>query len=242
MNGYARAVAAACALVLALAPAAAYGAGTGDDPRPTKDQPTKETIAAEREYRAWSAGTTGTSSDVVIMGSDIPYRYFWTPTHLQERDYWCGPGSIQIIDDYWGEPATQEEIARWLGTTGDGTDFSRVDDALRYFAGRSYVYVGSIASPAEVLNRIEYGLYVRRNPMVGDFYVPATWPYYMYAHAGHIAVIEAFDWRDGTIRLNDPYEEAFWMRGGGNTSGHRVYDKWSIANGVYAHWRRAVVY
>lgn len=242
MNGYARVVAVACALAITLAPAAAYGAGTGDDPRPTKDRPTKETAAAERDYRTWADAKNSPSGEVVIMGSDIPYKYFWTPTHLQERSYWCGPGSIQILDDYWGEPASQATIAKWLGTTGDGTDFSLVDDALRYFTGRPYVYVGPIPSPGEVLNRIEYGLYVRRNPMVGDFYVPSTWPYYMYSHPGHIIVIEAFDWRDGTVRLNDCYEEAYWMAGGGSTSGHHVYDKWAIANALYAHWRRAVVY
>jgi hypothetical protein len=78
----------------------------------------------------------------VALGSDIPYKYYYTPTHAQERSYWCGPATVQIIDDYWGTPATQTRTRRGSGTTPDGTDFTRVDDAIRYFAGVSYVYTG----------------------------------------------------------------------------------------------------
>lgn len=229
-------------LALVILPAGAYGAGTGDDPRPTADVPAVAALSAESAYRAWASGNGGGAAAFSPLAIDTPYRYFYTPTHLQERGYWCGPASVKIIDDYWGSTTSQSAIAAWLGTTSAGTDFSLIDDALRYFAGRAYVYVGPIASSTEILSRIEYGLEVRGNPMVGDFSVPASWPNYVYAHAGHIIPIEAFDWRNMTIRLNDPYEEAFWMSGGGHTGGHRTYARTLISTAIYNHWRRAVVY
>jgi len=242
MKGLMRSIAVGCALILVLLPVAAHAAGTGDDPRQTDDVQTTATLSAEGDYESWvgwSSGASGADGALVI---DAPYRYFWTPTHLQERSYWCGPASVQTVDDYWGTAPSQATIAAWLGTTTSGTDFSLVDDALRYFSGRSYVYVGPLASSTAILSRIEYGLDVRGNPMVGDFSVPATWPNYVYSHAGHIIPIEAFDWRSSTIRLNDPYEEASWMSGGGRTGGHRTYARNLISSAIYNHWRRAVVY
>jgi len=241
MRRFTRRAALSCALALLVLPAGAYAAGTGDDSRRTADVPTTATIRAEDAYAQWASGGGGTDT-VVPLASDAPYEYFYTPTHLQERDYWCGPASVQTVDDYWGATTSQSAIATWLRTTASGTDFSRVDDALRYFTGKPYAYVGPIESSTAVQSRIEYGLDVRRQPMVGDFNVPASWPYYNFAHPGHIIPIEAFDWRIGIIRLNDPYHEASWVSGGGNTGGHRTYARGLIGDGIYAHWRRAVVY
>jgi hypothetical protein len=235
MKGYMRLLVAALVLASVLAPAGAHAAGTGDDPTPTTDIPTAATYAAEAAYRKLVA-------DVGTLGSDIPYKYYYTPTHLQERAYWCGPASVQIIDDYWGAAASQGTIADWLGTTSRGTDFSLVDNAITHFSGVSYVYYGPCSSTYDVLNRIQYGLLDRGHPAVGDFNVPSSWPNYIYSHAGHIIPIEAFDWRYMTVRLNDPYNERDWISGGGSTSGHRTYSSSQIAAGIYNHWRRAIVY
>jgi len=242
MKIYLRLLAASGALAVVLTPASARAVGTGDSPVRTADVPTAATLSAEHDYKDWIAARSGAPRRAGALLSDIPYEYHWTPTHLQERGYWCGPASVQTVDDYWGATASQTTIAARLGTTTNGTDFSLVDDALRYYSGKPYVYAGPLASGTEVLSRIEYGLDVRKNPMIGDFSVPATWPNYVYAHSGHIIPIEAFDWRYGTVRLNDPYDEADWMSGGGNTGGHKTYAKGLIASAVYNHWRRAVVY
>lgn len=58
----------------------------------------------------------------------------------QERDYWCGPATVQIVAKYLtGHPSNQSDYANWLGTTNQGTDFSRVANYLINNVNRAYV-------------------------------------------------------------------------------------------------------
>lgn len=245
MKRYQRLLAAGLALAFALAPTAAYAAGTGDDPRRTKDKPTKETLKAEEEYLEWLEqevpSAIGTTPDKVI--SEGVCRYYYTPTHAQERGYWCGPATVQTIDDYWGATTTQSAIAGMLGTTTAGTDFLRVDDALRGLTGVSYVVSPKCCSTGDVYSRVQYGLLTRGHPAAADVaIVGSIWNNYVYSHDGHIIPIEAFDWRNMTIRINDPYNEASFRTGGGQTLGHRTYPAGQVADGVMRHWQRVLVY
>jgi len=230
------------AAALAVVPSVACAAGTGDSAVPTEDVPTKATIAAELDYTRWLEGGP-MPGRVSPLGSDIPYKYYYTPTHAQERAYWCGPATVQIIDDYWGTPATQSQIAAWLGTTTAGTDFSRVDDAITHFAGVGYVYSGPCTSEVDVANRIQYGLLSRKHPMAADVRIDGSvWSNYRYDHLGHILCVEGFDWRSMTVRLNDPFSERYWQPDGGDTLGHKTYPRKQVTQGVLSHWRRAMVY
>ncbi len=235
------------------APAAAHANGTGDDPRLTKDTLTLEDAKAkaleDARYEAWLGSKTGrppargtSRGRVRPTVVDAPYYYIWTPSHAQERSYWCGPATCQVIDDYWGTMASQLTIANYLGTTTGGTDFSRVDDALRYFTGKSYYYYGPLANESAFMDRVNYGIVSKHYPMATDVKIyGSVWPNYVYDHAGHIIPMEAYDGRYGTIRINDPYNEASWRSGGGSTFGHRTYGNGIIWNGVANHFRRAVI-
>ncbi len=240
---------AALAVTIALLaqPAAALAAGTGDDPRPTKNVTTALDAQVEAQYQAWlrrqgPAGKAALASHPTVV--DAPYKYFYTPTHMQETNYYCGPATVQIIDDYWGTPATQTEIAKYLGTyTTHATDFSRVDNAINYFAGQNYVYYGPCTSTSDFNYRVAYGLGTRLHPMATDMTIDGNvMNNYVYSHAGHIVPLEAFDWRYFTIRINDPYNECDWQAGGGCTGGHTTYPSSQIANAVMSHFRKAVVY
>jgi len=255
---HAVAVLAATAMLLAATPA--FAAGTGDDPTYTEDIPFEEvvedttlefsdtatTLTDSLTYDlykdSYSTETTDTTSDVTTQVITAPYKYFFTPSHAQEKSYWCGPASVQIIDDYWGTAASQSTIARYLGTTTAGTDFSKVDDALRYFTGRRYVY-RTCTSTSDFYSAVQYGMLNRGNPLIADVTIDGSvWDHYVYDHAGHIVPIEAFDWRWGKLRLNDPYNEKWWRVGGGYTYGHQTYPKTQIALGVMSHFRKAIVY
>ncbi|MDZ4655729.1 MAG: C39 family peptidase [Coriobacteriia bacterium] len=239
---HALAVATAIAVFAGATPALA--AGTGDDPAYTKNVTTALDARVERTYQKWltEKSTTDTTGDVSIQTIIAPYKYFWTPSYAQEKSYFCGPASVQIIDDYWGAPASQNVIAFYLGTTKAGTDFSRVDNALRLFTGRGYVY-RTCTSAYDFYSAVEYGMLKRGNPIVADVNIDGTlWDNYVYSHSGHIVPVEAFDWRWNTLRLNDPYDESFWRAGGGKTFGHRTYPKDQIAAGVMSHFRTAIVY
>ncbi len=235
-------------LALAMAIAVFGGAtpalaeGTGDDPIYTENVSTQLTIAVEQEYQDWLASAAVSEGDTSIEGLIAPYKYFYTPTHPQANDHYCGPATVQTIDDYWGTPASQWRIAYYLGTTSAGTNFSRVDDALRLFAGRGYVY-RTCTSAYDFYAATEYGMLKRGNPIAIDVNIDgAVWDNYVYSHSGHIVPLEAFDWRYNTMRLNDPYDESYWRAGGGKTLGHRTYPKAQIAVGLMSHFRHAIVY
>ncbi|TDB36907.1 MAG: hypothetical protein D9V44_10385 [Actinobacteria bacterium] len=234
----------AVALVMLAQPTAALAVGTGDDPTPTRNVATAFDVQVEREYQAWllKQRSYGIALEAEPTLVDAPYKYFFTPTHLQETNYYCGPATVQTIDDYWGTPASQQEIAKYLGTdVTHSTDFSLVDNAINKFAGENYTYV-TCTSTSDVYSRIQYGLLTRGHPAATDVRIDAAlWPNYEFNHDGHIVPIEAFDWRYNKVRINDPYDEAKY-RGGGNTSGHKTYSKSVIAAGIMAHPRRAIVY
>lgn len=244
MKGYKRLLAAGLVLACALTPASAFAAGTGDDPRPNKDKPTKETLAAQEDYEDWVARGEAPAIDTTLnrVITEAVFRYYYTPTHAQERSYWCGPATVQTIDDYWGATTTQSAIANLLGTTTAGTDFLRVDDALRTLTGIPYVVSPKCYSAGDVYSQVQYGLLTRGHPAAADVRIKGTvWDNYVYDYDGHIIPIEAFDWRNMTIRINDPYNEAT-RAGGGQTLGHRTYPAWQVADGVVRHWQKVLVY
>lgn len=240
-----------CALLAA--PSVAGAAGTGDAVRPAPDRltPTEAKTRAEDEarYKDWAGSlTTAAVRPLVRRGSispqivDGPYRYIWTPSHAQQRSYWCGPATCQIIADYWGPCPSQLHLAQHLGTTSGGTDFTRVDDVLRAFTGKQYWYYGGIRSESSFLSYVGYGITSKHYPIVADVRIFASvWPYYNFDHAGHIIPLDAYDSRYGTIRINDPYAESAWRAGGGNTYSHTTYSHDVIWNGVANHPLRAVI-
>lgn len=223
---------------------AALAEGTGDDSRPTEDVLTAREAAlkARLERETENAGTTrprGEQTDIAPLIVDAPYRYLYTPSHEQERTYWCGPATCQVIDDYLGAYVSQSTYAASVGTTTKGTDFSLVDDCLRRYTSKPFYYYGGLQQSG-FYARVSDSLMNHGLPLAVDVNIIASiWPYYEHDHAGHIVPIEAFDWRYGTIRLNDVYDEA--GVGGGPTYGHTTYDRAVIWNGVYNHFRRAVV-
>lgn len=247
-----RALLALALCVAVLSPAHAFAAGTGDDPRPTKDvlSPAEAKAKAEDDarYEAWLQGDAArtpeakTGSRLRPMIIEGACTYLWTPSHKQERSYWCGPATCQIVTDYFGPLYSQSTFAKYLGTTSSGTDFSRVDDCLRFYTARSYWYYSTVDTWNEFCGACEYGLDGKSQPVVADVKIDGSvWPNYRYNHAGHILPIEAFDWRPSTyiVRVNDPYDET--SIGGGSTYGHVTYPAWVVYNGVLNHFRQAMI-
>ncbi|MCX8007676.1 MAG: C39 family peptidase [Coriobacteriia bacterium] len=236
------ALAGVIAAALLLHPAAAL-ADTGDGRVDTRNAAGAEDARVEQQYQAWLRREGSKNASAFLPTAvDAPFKYFYTPSHLQETNYYCGPATIQIIADFWGACPSQKDIAKFLGTdVYRSTDFSLVDDALRYFTGRPYTYV-TCTDLSDVYSRICYGLLVRGNPEAIDVRIEASdWPNYLFDHAGHIVPLEAFDWRNFTVRLNDPYDERLY-RGGGDTFGHKTYLRSVVASGIMLHPRRAIVY
>lgn len=135
-----------------------FCAGTGDDPTPTNDVLTQEEARLkkieEAKYQKWlkeknTKSKHENSDDMKINATSSGWLY--APSHAQQRAYWCGPATCQIIDNYWGfYEMLQQTYANFLATTTNGTDFSKVDDALRYYTlGKSYYYYGPLSSSTD---------------------------------------------------------------------------------------------
>jgi hypothetical protein len=228
--------------MLAALPAVALAAGTGDYPNPAPDKLTpRETARKAALARTEERARRSSPGGIAALAMDAPYRFLWTTTHLQEHDHYCGPATVQEIVDYFGNPGTQDAFAKYMGTTDQGTSFTLVDDALRYYTGKGYYYARDLTSSAfnyKVADTIgNHGW-----PLAADVRIDAAvWPNYVYSHDGHIICLEGFDWRYNTIRLNDVYNEASYRSGGGSTGGHVTYNRNTVWAGVYAHAQRAVV-
>lgn len=232
------------AVAIALVPSGAYAAGTGDAPCRDAYIPTRADRLAERDYQSWVSQTEAAAdSGLSIAVVDAPYKYFYTPTHAQETNYWCGPATTQIIDDYWGATTSQSEIARMLGTTAQGTVFTNIAPVLTRLTGVGYVVSPKMYTGYDVLSRIQYGLLARNHPAAADVTIKGViWNNYVYDHSGHIIPIEAFDWRYMTVRINDPYNEGSWRAGGGSTLGHRSYPVSQLQDGILSHFQKVLVY
>jgi hypothetical protein len=242
-----------CALLLA--PGMAMAVGTGDDPAPIPDTLNPTDAAAKRaedtRFANWQASQPSGGSASPPSGGSAPppllpgmVRYLWTPSHAQERSYWCGPASVQIVSHYFDRLYSQATIATWMDTTTNGTAFSLVDDALRRFSTVNYYYYGPIYTWDRYVASLAYGIVGLARPVVVDVAIDGDrWPFYVNDHAGHILPVEAFDMSVSPyrVRVNDPYNEASWQSGGGRTGGHVTYPAYIIWWGLQAHWRHALV-
>lgn len=224
----------------------AMAAGTGESTVRSADVLTNSQAARKAHFERLSA-TKEVSPPISVSGASVSaldedYYYVWTPSHKQERNYWCGPATVQVIDDYWGSYVSQQTYATYMGTSTAGTDFSRMDDAIRHYTGLSnYYYYGDL-STGELSAKIHHSLFVHHSPMAIDVTIDEdVWDIYKYDHAGHIIPVDGFSWVYNTVRVNDVYNEADYHADGGQTYGHHTYGFSVIADGVSRHWRHAVV-
>jgi hypothetical protein len=235
------------AMIVVSSAAIAFAAGTGDDPTPTQDVLSRRELATkarlERETIALESKAAGgrPGGGIAPLALDAPYGYLYTPSHKQQTNYWCGPATCQVIDHYFGSYVSQSAYADFMGTKRGGTDFSLLDDCLRNFTGKPYYYYGGL-SESSFNVRVSDSISNHGMPLAADMKIVASvWPYYTHDHEGHIVPVEAYDWRYGTVRLNDVFNEADYYSDGGQTFGRTTYDRAVVWHGVYSHFRRAVV-
>jgi hypothetical protein len=58
-------------------------------------------------------------------------HFITVPFHYQDTYYYCGPASLEMIFDYYGEDINQSEIADVARTIGDPVDSTFTDELLR---------------------------------------------------------------------------------------------------------------
>lgn len=214
----------------------------------------------QTQFDAWLAGTTLSVGIQAIAKAPLSATVA-TTLHLQQLDHYCGPATVEIIDDKWGpivsgstEYAKQQVYANYMGVTDAGTDFRVVDNALNYYiteSGVTYVYRDTMGTQTAVYDTVQYdvGVASPKYPVAADLKIAAAgnsnWLPYKLDHDGHIVCIDGYDFNTTVnhIRLQDCNNEATWHPGtGGATSGHHSYPKGTVANGVLNSMRDDMIW
>ena len=216
-----------------------HASGTGDNPNFTPDKMSAEQVKAAAEKEA------EINSKVNIMADpDGVYKTIGVPSYKQEKNYWCGPATVkQVVGFLKGSSSSQSTYASQLGTTTDGTEFSKVDDILNKNQSKNtYVYI-SIGSYSNWSNKIEYAL-SKNYPAVLDLKIsPSYMPKYTSSVAGHILNVSGVDSTLRTsssalVRLTDPFDQG----GRGVTLGNVWHPHKGVYNANNAHFRQALLY
>ena len=214
---------------------------------------------AEKQARFDSWLAQRQSGTRLVTKAPLSYNVS-TPLHLQQTGYWCGPATVEIIDDKWGpivsgstEAIRQQVYANYMGTTTDGTNFTLLDNALNYFiteANVTYIYRAGMGTASAIYDCVQYDVGVTHYPLAADLRIdPAdpdcNWTPYRLYHSGHILPIDGYNYNVGsyTIRLNDPNDESRWHPGtGGATAGHHSYPRKTLAHGVISSMRPDLIW
>ena len=220
-----------CAVLASAVPGVAWAAS---GPDLVADRPTAVNIAEDAAFAAWSSSVAPT----II---DAPNRYLSTQYCPQERSYWCGPAAVQTALTSFGLKPTQTTIAGRLGTNTGGSSMTVVDDVLRGYTGKGYTF-HTATSAGDFYSHVEYSVYSQRRPLIVDVRIVAGWGPYRKDHAGHIIALDGMDWRYGTVRLNDSYDEHMWQSGGGYTGGPTTYTRTQMWNALALHPAQPIVY
>jgi len=149
------------------------------------------------------------------------------PWYQQVNDWMCGPASVQIVFDYWGEYIDQREIGyaagcrpSWTGTNLSGmiraghySDLSPIDYSnckLLGYTGRGLGYAAFAYSSSEFWLDGLKALLDQGYPVIVSGYwgfetsgnsntVPASSP------IGHFRVVVGYDDAAGEVIINDPW-------------------------------------
>lgn len=117
----------------------------------------------------------------------------------QTEDSWCVPACVAMVAAFSGESLTQEDIARWLGTTDIGTPASRIQHMSR----RGFEVVYRQGSLDEAQSWLAMGLPCILFVRTGEL---SYWEY----DTPHAVVLIGID--DAEAVVLDPAHERFPIR------------------------------
>jgi uncharacterized protein YvpB len=171
-------------------------------------------------------------------------HYIVVPFHYQDTYYYCGPASLEMVFDYYGEDINQSEIADVARTIGDPVD-STFTDELRRAAHFSNI---STSGGAEIpdknitgytLRKLGYAAFEAQGMSLTQLkscvdqdepLILLMW--YSDHHAfGHYRVVIGYN--ETHVFLHDPYNNITWPAryGGPNLVFNYTYflDLWSYS-------------
>ncbi len=132
------------------------------------------------------------SQSAVQPQATATWHYLSTtfPNNKQENGYYCGPATVQnVIQYHTGTKYSQSTLASKLGTTTSGTVMGNIDDVLRDYTGKNYVYA-DIESVSKWKRRVANNINDTKMAVVLDINSSnySQWPY---TTSGHFIPIYA---------------------------------------------------
>lgn len=155
------------------------------------------------------------------------------PVRRQETTYYGGVATVKQLDDYFnGERYTQKQIAGYLGTTFQGTDFSRVKQFLRDYVKSGYV-LSSIGS-FDNWHRIVVSSIDNNRPAVLDISTDGI-DSFEYHTTGHILNVSGYRFGSvpNEVQVTDPHYKF---------SGTKVYPAHDLYRANQKHFRQQIIH
>ena len=165
-------------------------------------------VAGERRAAATSAASA--------QAHEIPN----VPYHEQQESYWCGPASLEMVFDYWGEDIPQAEIAAvsnaspgygvYANELARAAHFSSASTAIQNpslsgYTSRSQGYGMADASWSDGSSMYSYRFSDLKNMVAHDYPVLVLTDYNDGLNSGHFRVVKGYDDRLGTFSVHDPW-------------------------------------
>ena len=171
-------------------------------------------------------------------------HYILVPFHYQDTYYYCGPASLEMVFDYYGEDINQSEIADVARTIGDPVDSTFTDELRRaaHFSNISTSGGGEIPDEnitGYTLRKLGYAAFEAQGMSLTQLkscvdqdepLILLMW--YSDHHAfGHYRVVIGYN--ETHVFLHDPYNNITWPAryGGPNLVFNYTYflDLWSYS-------------
>ncbi|SCW77139.1 Peptidase_C39 like family protein [Paenibacillus tianmuensis] len=226
---------------LSVSPVHAFAAGTGDNPAFTPDIKSPKQIQAEAIKEKELATYKLNRASFLAAGSQ---KEIAVPSFKQETSYWCGPATTkQVLHFFNGSSLSQQDYAKQLGTTKDGTDFSKVDDVLNANQSKTtYIYKSFNDNEfSDWKNTLEIDINASYPTVLDLKITPQNMPKYTAEVEGHILNASGYDYVYGSapeIRLTDPFDQG----NRGVTLGNVWHPMDGVWNANQAHFRKAILW
>lgn len=123
----------------------------------------------------------------------------------QETSYYCGPATCQQVLNYVGSSGwTQQEIARKIGTTKDGSNLPDMRTFLNNNQGRTAYLITTRPTMEDLKSAVAYDVLVAGTPSVARLKITkgGSW---LYSSNGHYLNVAGYSNSGETMRIVDPY-------------------------------------
>jgi len=155
--------------------------------------------------------------DLVPLPSTDAYDIQGVPYHVQQTSLWCGPASLEMVFDYWGEDITQSEIAGVANAGSKGCYTDELERAAQFSQLSTSIQNSSLHG--YTARKLGYAVssnhwnssdgYTDLKTLIKNNYPVLALTYYNTDHSSnHFRVVKGFSDPLNTFIVHDPWYTA----------------------------------